>query len=892
MRKTLLEMPTPLWTATELAEAAGGRWVNEPSSSWQPNGITYMRRLQFLRPGDIFVTMDTNTRRRRELKRPRLKNDWDTVNELPTFVAAGISAIIAQRDVPPVNLPVLRVPDSGLAVLDLARAARERFKGHAIAITGTVGKSTTKEMLRHVLSRQGPTYATMANYNTYFGVPLCLAQTPRDSHFAIYENAITSLYQNPGPISAMVRPHVAIFTAVGRGLEPYVESMEDIADYKSLIFKGLEPGGVAVVNRDMALFERVRDRAVEYGASSIVTFGDNPHADVRLLEADLQAEYSSVIASIHSERIQYEVPLPGRPMIVNSLAVLAAVHAVGADWRRAAKDMATYETSEGRLRRFRVPVGSSDFELIDDSFNAEQASMIANFEVLSLARPRAGGRRIAVLGQIGGLTDPEQTHAELAAPLMSYGVDKVYTYGDDLIHMRRQLPKHLLGTHSGKPSELAAAILDEVQPGDVVSAKGCSITSDFQKVMKDLRAGRPRGVPNIKLSYTASNGASEPYNGADAAVSSASSHHEPSEPSQIVIQGRHKLDICFVGDTYFGEYYQERREKSGQINYLTKRGYSYSLKLLDTFLQRADFSVANLEVSLGNNEYSPLAGKKNRILGGDPDATIRTLQRCNIGALALGNDHTFDFGVDGLRETISAVDSRGLSPFGAGANDATADRPLKLTARLQDQSLAISVFSAFKYSSYFDEQLRAYAGPDRPGIACVSSELLDAISAIKNAKQESFVIVYPHWSEPYVWRSGEQEEMASWLTAAGADLIIGHGAHMIQEIEQKNNRWIIYGLGNFVYNSQGEYNQRCVPPYSFLARLRLTYTGHGISKAVYLYPIVSDNQVTLFRPRFLTSSEFADLLTLLQQRCPDLDPSNPAVAAGCDSHGWYISLAI
>ena len=534
----LFTFPTPLWTPDELVAATSGTWVRKPDPSWLPAGITYMRRLQFLKPGDIFVAMDMATRRRVELRKPLQLNEWDTAEELPTFIAAGISAVIAQRDVPPMGLPLLRVANSGLAVLDLARAARRRFTGKAIAVTGTVGKSTTKEMLRHVLGRQGPTYATMANYNSYFGVPLCLAQTPRETRFAIYENAITSLYREPGPITTMVQPHVAIFTAIGRGLEPKVESLEAIADLKSRMFKGLLPGGTAILNREMPLFERVRDHALAYGAGRVVTFGEDPGADVRLLEAELASEWSTVVASVHGERITYEVPLPGRPMILNSLATLAAADAVGADWRRAARDLTSYETNEGKLKRLRVPIGGSDFELIDDSFSAEQASMIANFEVLSLARPRSGGRRIAVLGEIGGLTNPEETHAELSGPLIASGVDKVFTYGDGLLSLRRKLPERLLGLHSADPHMLAGAVLEEVRPGDVVSAKGCSITSAFERVMQDLRYGRPSAPVAIDTDRTLPMGEGP------------------------VLAARHKIDIAFLGDTYFGEHYQERRAKT------------------------------------------------------------------------------------------------------------------------------------------------------------------------------------------------------------------------------------------------------------------------------------------------------------------------------------------
>ena len=859
----LFTFPTPLWTPDELVAATGGTWVRKPAPSWLPTGITYMRRLQFLKPGDIFVAMDMATRRRVELRTPRQLNEWDTVDELPNFIAAGISAVIAQRDVPPMDLPLLRVADSGLAVLDLARAARRRFSGRAIAVTGTVGKSTTKEMLRHVLGRQGPTYATMANYNSYFGVPLCLAQTPRETRFAIYENAITSLYREPGPITSIVQPHVAIFTAIGRGLEPHVESLESIADLKSRMFKGLVPGGIAIVNREMPLFERVRDHAIAYGAGRVVTFGEDPAADVRLLEAELASEWSTVVASVHGERITYEVPLPGRPMILNSLATLAAVDAVGADWRQAARDLKSYETNEGKLKRLRVPIGGSDFELIDDSFSAEQASMIANFEVLSLAKPRGGGRRIAVLGEIGGLTNPEETHAELSGPLIASGVDKVFTYGDGLLSLRRKLPERILGMHSADPHMLAGAVLEEVRPGDVVSAKGCSITSAFERVMQDLRYGRPS---------------------APVAIDTA----RPPMGEGPVLAARHKIDIAFLGDTYFGEHYQERREKRGRLNYLARHGYGYSLKLVHGFLARNDFAIANLQTPLTDGRgLSAKDGK--RIFHCDPLQTVRALKLANVGALALANDHTMDFGAGGLAETLEAASAGGLHTLGAGIDVRSADRPLRITARIRDEAVHVNVLSTFQYEPQF-EALGAYADASRPGVSPASGELLDRIADIKHGEPNGLVVVAPHWGRSYAGRSNEQAEIAEWLTAAGADLIIGHGAHHAQEIAKVNGRWVVYGLGNFIFNSDGQYGEADVPPMSLLARLRLTDTPAGIEKSLRLYPIISDNQASRFRPRFVTANEFGDLVTRLEGRCPDLRGSD--VATDWDRDGWYIRLAL
>jgi UDP-N-acetylmuramoyl-tripeptide--D-alanyl-D-alanine ligase len=877
---TLLNLPPPLWTATELAEATGGRWVQAPSASWVPTGVSYARRLKYIRPGDIYLTMDSRTR--------KLKSDptavWDTADMLPELVAAGISTIVAHRDIAsaPAHLPLLRVPDARRALLGMGEAARARFTGRAIAITGTVGKTTTKEMLRHVLGRQGSAFATRANFNTWLGVPLSLAETPRDTRYAIYETAMVSLMRQSGPMTLMVRPHAAIFTAIGHGPDEHADSIEVTADYKARIFQGLEPGGAAIINRDMQLFERVHELAQRYEAPRIVLFGRHPEAQVRVLEVDLQPEHSRVTAAVHGERVEYEIPLPGSAMVMNTLAVLAAVHAIGANWRRAAADLASYETREGRLRRFRIPIPGGDFELIDDTFNAEQASMLANFEVLSLARPATGGRRIAVLGEIGDLLDPKPIHAELAAPILKAGVDRVLTLGEGLIHLRDVLPEQLLGAHAQSAEQLAAAVFAEVQPGDVVSAKGCSVTANFDRVVRNLRRGGSSGIVAPQLSG-GSPGA-EP-SGPPAAVSAPWRNH-------VMVRSRYKVDVSFVGDTYFGESYQRRRARRGETDYLKAHGYAYSAKNFESFLHRADLVVANLEAALTAQSRSPFAGTKGWIHGANPASTVRTLQDYNIGSVALGNNHAADYGELGLVETLSTLDERGVCAFGAGANAAEAEQPLQVSVQLRDRSLGLSVFSACWYRPRYDEEFAAYATADHGGVASMSTGLLEAITALKRADPERFVIVFPHWGQNYKWRTENQQEMADWLFAAGADLVIGHGSHMMQEIEWRSGRWVVYSLGNFIMNSDGMYGKHGAPPYSLLARLRLTHDARGIDKALYLYPILSDNAATLFRPRFVDASEFAAVVERLSGRSPELDPGKAPVATGRDDHGWYIRLAL
>ena len=353
----------------------------------------------------------------RQAGRPESRSEsWDTAAELGVLRAAGAAAAIVQRHTKiPDGFPVLRVESSVQATLDLATAARARFAGKLLAVTGTVGKTTTREMLKHVLGFQGKTSGTTANFNTRLGVPCSVAQIPTDGDYAVIEVSVAALNARDDAIPLLVRPDIAIITAIGLAHTSLAKDAETMARFKARLFHGLTGRGTAVINRDMDMFPLVAQLATEYGAARIVTFGESPDADVRLRRADLAADHSVVTAEVFGEPANYEVPVAGKGMIMNSLACLAAVSAAGADWRRAAADLAFYRTKPGRMRSQSIPIAGGSWQLLDDSANATPISMKHGIEALGLARPGPGGRRIAVLGRIAEIGERAlELHGELA----------------------------------------------------------------------------------------------------------------------------------------------------------------------------------------------------------------------------------------------------------------------------------------------------------------------------------------------------------------------------------------------------------------------------------------------------------------------------------------------
>ena len=251
---------------------------------------------------------------------------------IPALAAGAALAVVAadRRAQFPADAPLLVVPDVLAGLRDLASAARARFRGKVIGVTGSVGKTGTKEALRLALSKDGATHASIASYNNHWGVPLSLARCPTSARYAVFEMGMN----HPGeiePLTRLVRPHVAIITTIAPVHLEYLGTLKKIADAKAEIFLGIEPGGAAILNHDIAQFAQLRRRAKAAGVARIVSFGEHNSADARLVKCVLQARWSTVEANILGTDLTYKIGAPGRHLVINSLAVLAAVELVGAD---------------------------------------------------------------------------------------------------------------------------------------------------------------------------------------------------------------------------------------------------------------------------------------------------------------------------------------------------------------------------------------------------------------------------------------------------------------------------------------------------------------------------------------------------------------------------------
>ncbi|MEP3673301.1 MAG: UDP-N-acetylmuramoylalanyl-D-glutamyl-2,6-diaminopimelate--D-alanyl-D-alanine ligase [Hyphomicrobiales bacterium] len=366
---------------------------------------------------------------------------------------------------------LLVVDDVLSAMEQLGRAARARLKGRVVAVTGSVGKTGTKEMMRLAFGACGGVHASVASFNNHWGVPLTLSRTPTDADFGIYEIGMN----HPGeivPLVDMVRPDVAIITTVAPVHLEFFDSEVEIARAKAEIFTGIQAGGKAVLNRDNKHFNFLQSLAIE-ASVDVVTFGETEGCDVALLDVDLQADGSLVQASVFGKEVSYQLSAPGRHLVQNSLAVAAALHLAGCDVEHGLKALGGLEVQKGRGARLELVIEDSSFTLLDESYNANPASMGAAIGLLGAAAVGERGRRIAVLGDMRELgVESDALHADLLAPLLGADIDLVFLSGPHMKALWDALPEKMRGKYAATSDSLAEILPQAVAKGDVVMVKG------------------------------------------------------------------------------------------------------------------------------------------------------------------------------------------------------------------------------------------------------------------------------------------------------------------------------------------------------------------------------------------------------------------------------------
>jgi UDP-N-acetylmuramoyl-tripeptide--D-alanyl-D-alanine ligase len=442
-----------LWTSDEVRAALSPISITAP---FEASGVTFDSRA--VGKGDIFFALSGES--------------TDGHGFVADALARGAAAAVVSRDVAGAKGTLVHVPDTMKALVDLGHAARVRSRARIASVTGSVGKTSTKDALRAMLSVQAPTSASVASYNNHVGVPISLARLPREARYGVFEIGMN----HPGeiePLARQVAAHVGVVTNVGPVHIGHMGSEEAIADEKSCLFAGMADGAVAVLNRDNRHFARLAEKARGFGVSRIVSFGRDEAADARLVSSNLQDSGSDLVALIQGRRIEYRLGAAGEHWALNSVGALAVVEALGADIVQGAAALAEVKASPGRGARRVLTFGPGTIELLDESYNGNPVSMRAMLAVLSRTVPQAGGRRMLALGDMRELGEASDAlHADLAEAVAASGATQVFLCGPHMEALWQRLAPAQRGVHRPDSASLAGEFAAALRAGDVVAVKG------------------------------------------------------------------------------------------------------------------------------------------------------------------------------------------------------------------------------------------------------------------------------------------------------------------------------------------------------------------------------------------------------------------------------------
>jgi len=436
-----------LWTSAEVAAATGGT----ASGAFPLSGVAFDSRE--VGPGDLFVALKGET--------------TDGHRFAPQALAQGAGGVLASE---PVEGPHIRVADTARALDALGAASRARMMGKVIGVTGSVGKTSVKEALFAALDRSSPgrAHRSLKSYNNHVGVPLSLARMPQPTHYGVFEMGMNHAGEL-AQLTRMVRPHVAIVTAVALAHGAFFADEAAIADAKAEIFEGLEPGGAAIIPYDSPHRDRLIAAARPF-ADDIVTFGRDKAADVYARDSIGQAAGTLIVARLRDAELTFTLGQPGAHWVSNALAILAAVEAVGGDLPAAGLALAEMAGLPGRGRRLPVLLADGEALLIDEAYNANPASMRATLAVLGAETAK---RRIAILGSMRELGPSEaREHAALADPIAAANVDFALLVGSEMAPLADALEGRTDFAHVADAAAAADRARALIGDGDAVLVKG------------------------------------------------------------------------------------------------------------------------------------------------------------------------------------------------------------------------------------------------------------------------------------------------------------------------------------------------------------------------------------------------------------------------------------
>lgn len=460
-----------LWTSQEVAAALD---IPEGSFPWEATGISIDSRT--LKCGDLYIAI-----------RGDIHDGHEFVAD--AFAKGAVAAIVDHPIGNHSQFTQIIVEDTLKALSKLGAFARQRTKATVVAVTGSVGKTGTKELLRHVLEGYGATFASPASYNNHWGLPFSLASMPRDAVYGVFELGMNHRGEI-APLASLACPHIAVITAIAEAHIGLMVSRQDIAEEKSDIFKGSPAPGLAIINQDAPEFELMRSHAIKCGVSKIIGFGRTEKAAIRLIDyrTDAMGQKGIVTVSLNGQKVVYTLPQPGEHVALNSFIALALGEVLGLDQGQLIARLETLPAVKGRGKQHRIPVTDGEILLIDDAYNANLTSMQAGLAVLAAIPVSPKGRRVAVLGEMLELgNQAEAHHQQLMVEVLARPIHSVFAVGGPVMEaaFKRDVPADRAGGYAPSADALIPLVLNALRPGDIVFVKG-SKGSQVSKVVDNL----------------------------------------------------------------------------------------------------------------------------------------------------------------------------------------------------------------------------------------------------------------------------------------------------------------------------------------------------------------------------------------------------------------------
>ena len=455
-----------LWTHKDAAAATNGRAVGE----WSVNGLSIDTRS--LEEGQLFIPLKD------------IRNGHDFI---PLAYEKGAAAVISEHDIR--HVPALIVPDSLKALEDLAVAARKRSPATRIAVTGSVGKTSVKEMIAAICRADGNTHASIKSFNNHWGVPLTLSGMPQDTKYGVFEMGMNHAGEL-AELTKIVRPDIAVITKIAPAHLAHFKSVEDIASAKAEILSGLTKDGVAILPRDSDYFEMLAERV-----GRVLSFGWHAKADACIIETKLTHTGSLSVIRIAGRYFDVELPLPGKHWVENAACALLAAYQAGIRLDKSIKALKNMHKIQGRGEICDLLIDGKSLNLIDESYNANPESMAASIAVLGLSK----GRKIAVLGDMLELGEKETSlHIQLLAPLRNAKIDKVFTCGQHMKNLHNVLPQSMNAGWFPDHEKCLAGLLHKVQDGDTIMVKGSNASGMGKLVAKLKLSAELKSVSALK----------------------------------------------------------------------------------------------------------------------------------------------------------------------------------------------------------------------------------------------------------------------------------------------------------------------------------------------------------------------------------------------------------